>query len=107
MATLTIPVRSDIKAYDFQINLDGIVFILEFGFNTRANRWYMSIYDQSEDLILGDIPLLTDTLFLDQYVDDRLPPGEFLLLDETGEGKNPGPEDLGNDVKMLYREKNG
>ena len=38
------------------------------------------------------------------YKDDRLPPGEFFALDESGEQKYASREDLGNDIKLFYVE---
>lgn len=105
MAYIRIPVRSDVKAYDFQVDLEGVIYTLDFGYNSRSKSWYMSIYDQQkEKLIIGDIPLQTNNTLTDQYVADGLPPGRFVLLDETGKGENPGPEDLGVTHKLIYQE---
>ena len=88
MSTLVIPVRSDIYAYDFQVELQSVIYTLGFGFNTRANYWYMSISDQAKNLILGDIPLLSNIPLTDQYVDALLPPGRFIVIDETGKNRD-------------------
>lgn len=107
MAFLEIPTRSDLKHYEFQIDLENITYTLEFGWNQRAERWYMAIYNATGDLLLGDVILLTNVPLLDQYIDENLPPGRFILIDESGENKNPGENDLGNDVKLFYDESTG
>ncbi len=48
--------------------------------------------------------LLTNYPLTDQYADTALPPGRFVCIDESGEDKDPGTDDLGNDVKLLYEE---
>lgn len=105
MATLVIPVRSDFAAYDFQIDLEGIVYTLDFGFNQRSERWYMSIYDQAkENLLIGDIPILINIPLHDQYIDERLPPGRFIAINETGKNEQATIDNFGSDIKLLYEE---
>ena len=104
MATLTIPVRADLPAYTFQITLETKLFTLTFRFNERMDRWIMDIADEDEvDLLLGTL-IITEWNLIERFKDDRLPPGEFFALDESGERKSPGREDLGNDVKLFYVE---
>lgn len=104
MATIVIPVRSDLPAYKFTIDLEGIIYGLDFGFNARSNLWFMSIYSSADELILGDIPILTNVPLTDQYVKEGLPPGRFIAINETGSGENAGLNNLGTEVKLLYRE---
>lgn len=105
MATLTIPVRSDVKAYQFQMDLEGIIYTLDFGFNTRSGRWYMSIYNQTaETLLIGDIPILINIPLHDQYIDVDLPPGRFIAIDETGQNKEATVNNFGTEIKLFYEE---
>lgn len=105
MATLVLPVRSDFKAYEFQVDLEGDIYTLEFGFNTRSSRWYMSIYDQTkEDLIVGDIPVLVNVPLTDQYVVEGLPPGRFIALNEASSSEQASSENFGTVVKLFYQE---
>jgi hypothetical protein len=104
MATLEIPVRSDNKAYSLQVDLEGTRYTLRFRFNTRMGRWVMDIADSVNTDILNGVVLLTNYPLTDQYADTALPPGRFVCIDESGENKDPGTNDLGNDVKLLYEE---
>jgi len=104
MAILELPVRSDIPAYSFKIDLDGASFRLKFYFNKRLGRWFMDILDASDVLLISGIILLTNLAIRDQYVKDGIPAGQFILIDETGNEKNPGEFDLGNDVRLFYQE---
>lgn len=104
MAYLELPVRSDFKAYSFQVDLEGTTYGLNFRFNTRTQNWEMDIRDSLGNDLLTGIVLLTNVLLTRQYVREDLPPGQFLCVDESGQDKDPGSEDLGNDVKLLYEE---
>lgn len=105
MATLVMPVRSDFPAYQFQVDIEGTIYTLDFGFNTRSGRWYMSIFDSTgETLIVGDIPILINIPLADQYIDKRLPLGRFIAIDETGNNQNPTEDNFGTDIILLYEE---
>ena len=98
------PVRSDLPAYKFQLDLEQILYTFTFRYNERMDRWIMDIADENEDdLLLGTV-VLTEWPLIQRFKDDRLPPGEFMAIDESGEFKYPGREELGNDVKLFYIE---
>lgn len=104
MALIEIPVRSDLKAYEFQIELDGLIYTLGFRYNERMGRWLMDISDVVEEEILNGIVLLTNVPLTDDYLKDGLPPGRFICDDRTGKNRDAGEDDLGNDIRLLYEE---
>lgn len=104
MASLEMPVRSDFKSYELTLTLNSVVFILRFYFNTRLNSWVMQLKDSTGTVILGGVPVQTNVSIIAQYIYDNFPLGEVVPIDETGEERNPGEEDLGNDIKMIYVE---
>lgn len=104
MAMIELPVRFDIPAYSFRTDLDGTIYTLHFNYNRRMNRWMMGIGDAAgNDIVRGIVMLINWPLTL-QYTNDAMPKGQFILVDESGEDKNPGRVDLGGDVKLLYQE---
>lgn len=104
MAFLEIPTNTDSEHFDFQIDLEGTIFTLEFAYNKRRDLWIMSILDAAENILLGNIPLLTSFPLTDQYTNENLPPGRFILLDETGQNRDAGRNDLGSTIKLFYDE---
>lgn len=106
MALIEVPTRADIGAYTQQIDLDGTVFQLDLHFNERWGRWVMDIQDADRVLLLAGIPLLEGFPLTTKFIGriPGFPPGEFLVLDESGLGRNPDRETLGGDVKLFYRE---
>ncbi len=107
MANLVMPIRNDLAAYTFQIDLEGTIYTFTFRYNERMDRWLMDIADANEETIITGIVVLTEWLLIDRFKDDRLPPGNFLAIDESGEQKYPGREDFGQDVKLFYVESEG
>lgn len=107
MSVQELPVRSDFKAYTFQIDLDGQTYTLTFRFNTRINLWVMDIADAVGTIIRGGAGLViqTNVPLTDQYQSNSsLPPGRFIAIDETGQNRDAGTDDLGNDIKLVYEE---
>ena len=108
MTTLVMPIDSDDFSYDFQINLENVIYTLDFDYNTRSEQWRVSVFDSSgENLLLGAIPILTDIPILYPFRNtEGLPPGEFVALDETGQGRNASRDNFGTEIKLFYDEAN-
>ena len=104
MAVIELPLRSDFKSYQFQADLEGTTYTFRFRFNSRIQNWVMDIADAADNDILNGVVVLTNVPLTDQYVKEGLPPGRFIAIDESGEDKDAGESDLGNDVKVVYEE---
>jgi hypothetical protein len=102
MAALVLPNVVDVPHYTFSTELDGVTFRFEFRWNDRASAWFMSLRDvNGNDLVVGrrvvvGFPLLT------RFSDPRLPKGDLNAVDTTGTGTEPGINDLGGRVKLIY-----
>jgi len=65
----------------------------------------MSIYDQAkENLLIGDIPILINIPLHDQYIDEALPPGRFIAIDESGKNREASVNNFGTEIKLFYQE---
>lgn len=104
MAYITLPVRSDIPAYQFQIELEGTTYFFDFEWNERADCWTMDISNSDEVLLIAGIKLTCGFSLLEKFIIDGLPLGDFLLLDTTGKNLDPSANELGNRVLLMYRE---
>jgi hypothetical protein len=104
MAVIEIPVTNQYPAYSFQVELEGVLYLLDFHYNSRMERWIMSIYSESNDPVLMGIPLLTGWSHIGSFQTSLKPPGEFLCIDEGSLGRNPDRENFGVDVKLVYVE---
>ena len=106
MATLIIPIDSERAAYDFQVDLDGTTYTLDFKYNGRAGLWQMEILNASGDApIIGAVPILTNTILNYPYLGvPETPPGFFIPIDETGQNQNANRDNFGIDIKLFYEE---
>lgn len=102
MAVLELPVNNRNPNYRFQVELEANIYFFELRYNTRMQRWLMDIEDKDKITIVQGIPILTEIFLLSNFVDDRLPPGFIIAIDESGKGKQATRQELGNDVKLLY-----
>lgn len=106
MADIQIPLRTDILAYNLKVTLEGNVYALGFRWNLRMAKWIMDIGDSAGSPLLIGIPLFEGLPLIYRFVGRivGLPLGEFLVVDETGQNRDPDTETLGTDVKLLYVE---
>lgn len=101
MATLQIPVRSDILGYKFLIRLEGVDYDISFRFNDRSRNWYMSFPG-----ILDGIRLARgrDILRQFRYI-ENLPPGEFIVFQTVNNDvSEPNELNFGSEIVLLYQE---
>ena len=105
MAIRQIPVRNDIPAYNFRINLDNRPFLLSFSFNDRRNRWTLNMADEAGTELLNGITLFTKIPLIDKYQHDiRLPQGNLFALNLVNDGVPPTRDNLATDVQLFYEE---
>ncbi len=104
MATLELPVRSDLPAFTFRQELEGSVYTLGFRFNERIAQWIMDILSEQEVPIVMGIPVLTEVEMTERFKYLSIPQGYFVCIDETGKQRNPDRDTFGDEVKLLYVE---
>jgi hypothetical protein len=85
------------------LSLDGVLFTLELRWNSRAQAWSMDLYDAASNLLAGGLRLVADTPLLERFGKrDDFPAGDFIAFDSSAQGLDPGYEDLGTRVSLLY-----
>lgn len=104
MATqvFTIPARNDFPAYEFKIDLDGVVYTLFFRYNTRMTRWLLDIMDASGNPILMGLPLLITVDTTGRFVNEGVPAGFIDVSDDSNQGTQPTRDSFGTDHSLLY-----
>jgi hypothetical protein len=88
--------------YTEVFQLDGVTFTLQFDWNSRASSWYMSIYDGGGTLLAAGRRLTCDFPPLARFHDRRMPAGLITVVDTSGQQLDPGIDDLGARVVLLY-----
>jgi len=95
---ISIPTRTDglTPYYTQRVNLDGQDFNLNFRWSTRAERWYLDLYDSAgEPLVLG--MKLVCGWPVTRYYHGRagMPAGDFWVLALAVDQTPPGLLDFG------------
>jgi hypothetical protein len=101
---ILIPLRNDLDAYEFTIDLDGRTFNFEVQWNSRAEQWTLIIRDDGQTELLGAIPLIVNSDLIGRFRDEKLPLGVLTLFDTSGANRDPAKADLGVRCVLLYEE---
>lgn len=89
MAILTLPVDQDAPWYQFTITLDDASYTIEMAFNTRAERWMLTLSDAVGTPVVASIPVLIQRDLLSPFRTLAVPPGYLIAGDTTGQQQQP------------------
>lgn len=107
MAVLVIPTPNDQPYYSQKVRLDGRDYLFHVAYNEREDRRYLSIHDEEDEPLVSGIKIIANWPLLRSYrFEPRLPPGELMAIDLTGDDSPPGLNELGEDrrVELNYFE---
>lgn len=105
MAIIEIPLDESLIAYKFRIDLDGITYTLDLDFNSRSQRWRLSIKDDTEvDIVTGIVLLPKLDLLKYHRYNKALPQGILALFNLEDENTPPIQGELGSKSILLYEE---
>ena len=97
-----IPLTSEFANFQFQTTLELQVYGFSFAWNSRYERWSMSLFDGNDTPLVQGIVVMSGPIILSQYVYEGMPPGKIVFVDTSGEDIDPGRNDLGDRVRMFY-----
>jgi hypothetical protein len=102
MAQTILPLDSLDSQYSVDVSLSLISYRLSLYWNERGQFWTLDIADTNEVIIAASIKLVADWELLGNLTQDGLPPGKLLCVDMSGASLDPGPDDLGTRVILVY-----
>lgn len=103
MAVLvTIPVGNAFPYVTFTITLSGVIYTMQFKYNTRMARWMMNLSDSAGNQLLSGIVLLIERNLTGQYFYLNIPPGPFFATDDTSQDTQPTQFSFGIDHTLFY-----
>ncbi len=106
MSTITIPVAVE-EAFSRQVvPMDGVNYIVDLRWSSRANGWFLDLLDDAEDPIRTGIRLVANWNLLRLITDERVPRGTLMALSSGGDS-DPTFETLGTEVTLVYVEPAG
>ena len=102
MALVIIPVDSVDACYDLEVDLGGTVYLIEIRWNTRGEYWTLDFSTITGEVIATGIKIVSDWDLLGHLSSRHLPVGKLVTVDTSGTGANPGREELGVRVLLMY-----
>lgn len=98
--TLTIPVGN--PHFTVQVQLDNATFNLEVRWNQRSTTWYLHLNDaQGNPILMGRKICLGMPIWI-RFRNAALPIGQLAAIDTSGQDIEPGINDLGGRVQLVY-----
>ena len=101
---IEIPFLPDANAFEQRMRLDGEDYTLTFRWNPRAERWFMDLGDPDGSPIVNGLALVIGSITRHLRARVGMPPGLFICLDTSDSGVDPGFDELGSRVKLVYLE---
>jgi len=98
----TIPTDKNLPRYTERVSLSKTTYTLTFAYNTRADRWFLSVMDSVGTPIIMGLPLLVMRDALGPYRTLAIPPGQLVTLDYSGRSTSPGLSDFLLDHALVY-----
>lgn len=99
-----VPITSDFDDYFFTINLDGTIYQLSFRWNSRMLKWFIALALEDGTPIVDMRPVIADWPPFARFRRPNIPKGELIFIDTSGSNTDPGHDDLGDRVILVYLE---
>ena len=92
------------RRYEFSSNFDGVTFIIGLNYNSRNDTWRLTLKNASQDVLLSNIPVLTnvDGMVERFALNGVMPWGDILIIDTKENANDPSLENFGLDVSAFY-----
>lgn len=102
MAVEVLQLDSTHLYYESEFLLDGESFRLLARFNRRVESWFLSLYDVNGDPIATGRRVTVGNFLFPWLVGRNRPAGQLIALDTSAQDSDPGENDLGNRVVIVY-----
>ena len=104
MAAQRIPITPGVPNFRQRTTLDGREYVFDFRWSQREAKWYLDLRDAQGELLAGSIKLVVSWPLLDSIRGQRsaMPPGELMLIDGRQTPADPGLDELGDEVQLVY-----
>lgn len=108
MATLVLPARTDgVPFYSFEVDLEDRSYAFELRWNERDAGWYLSVSSPDGTSLVSGRRVSVGASLLGESANEALPPGTLIAIDTTDSDTDPGRDELGSRVVLIYIESTG
>jgi len=104
---LNIPIVQGGGPFQENILLENEEYIFAIHFNQRSPAWYLTI-EKNGEIIVRESKIIAGYNLLDSAISAEKLPGSLYLYDvdlQTSLGNDPGINDLGDRIILVYEEK--
>lgn len=102
MSIVSIPVFPENASFTENITLDGVNYIMHIYWNVRDEYWYFGLFLPDGTMVLNGIKMPVNYTLISSFVGANVPPGDFILFDESGNNAPCGRDELGERCILLY-----
>ena len=102
MAIDRLPTSTDLAYYEFEVELDGVEFKMEFRFNDRDDSWYMTLLDSEDAVLRAGIRVVLSWALLRLWAEATRPDGEIISVNQGDVTAPPTLNQLGAEVVLTY-----
>lgn len=102
MGAWAIDTPSTAPHYTIDVQIEGQTYRLELRWNVRDSSWYMGILAPDDSHLAAPKRIASGRPLFWRSQSPALPPGLFVPIDSAGGDVDPGLQDLGNRVVLLY-----
>lgn len=85
-----------------QIELSGVIFVLEFTWNALNEFWVMDIYNRNKEPIIYGIKIVPSFPLLASYTELEKPDGEIICQNIVGGNDIIGRFDMSQKFELIY-----
>ena len=100
--SLLITADSETASFRVRTRLDGTFYRLRFQWSPRFETWSMGIETDSGEAVLESARVVVGADIIGSQTQQGLPAGAIIPIDTSGKGVDPGRNDLGTRVKLVY-----
>ena len=103
MSQAEIPVLPGVPFQSVRVSLDGVSYTLDLRWNHRAAAFFLDLFDADRvPLMVGRRVVAGAMLTRQSHHVPGMPPGEILVFDTAARDVDPGLDDLGVRVQLIY-----
>ena len=102
MSIVSIPVFPENSSFTQTIAIDNASYKLHIYWNTRDEYWYFDLFLPDDTPVLNGIKMPVNYTLISSFFGLNIPPGDFILFDESGNNTPCGRYELGERCIFLY-----
>ena len=96
-----IPIFRDLLKWREPITFDGVTYHLDFEYSVRADRWYMTVLDDDENVLQSSTKVTTNWPLFQNNIEE-MPSGQLLCVRTDDSTRDPNRLELGETAILLY-----